>query len=67
MIASKVIPFFATAAIQYYYTYHPKWDQILENLFDVMITNAIHGLNRERLTNHSMHNQRKDSNIHYIF
>lgn len=59
MTASTVIPFFATAAIQYGLPSRVRSDFGYENLFVAMIMNAIRGLNRgSHLTGRSVHNQR---------
>lgn len=59
MTASTVIPFFATAAVQYGLPSRVRSELRYENLFVAMVINAICGLNRgSHLTGCSVHNQR---------
>lgn len=59
MTASTIIPFFATAAVQYGLPSRVRSDFGYENLFVAMVMNAIRGINRgSHLTGRSVHNQR---------
>jgi len=59
MTASTIIPFFATATVQYGLPSRVRSDFGYENLFVAMVMNAIRGLNRgSHMTGRSVHNQR---------